>query len=82
MLRITINLEVMSRIEAQQNETFRGWYEMQRWHTTHVKINGSITLFNTIGHSKPAKPSAIVVFETILELFSCLRARDAIKLKF
>ena len=30
MVSLTINLDVMSRVGTQQNETFRGWYEMQR----------------------------------------------------
>ena len=40
MVSFTINLEVMSGVEAQQNKAFRGWYEMQREDTTPVKING------------------------------------------
>ena len=39
----TINLEVFSWAGAQQNETFKGWYEMKRRDTTPLKINGSKT---------------------------------------
>ena len=28
-------------VGAQQNETFRGWYEIQRRASTPVKINGT-----------------------------------------
>ena len=38
----TINLEVMSCVGAQHNETFRGWYEMQR-DMNLVETNGSKT---------------------------------------
>ena len=40
----TINLEVISWAGAQQNETFKGWYEMQRKDTTPLEINGSKTI--------------------------------------
>ena len=50
MVSFTISLEVMSRVGAQQNESFRGWYAMQRRHTIIVKINGSktISLFHKV----------------------------------
>ena len=41
MVSFKINIEVMSRVRAQCNESFRGWHEMQRRDTTPVKINGS-----------------------------------------
>ena len=37
MVSFTINLEVMSRVGAQQNGTFRWWHEMQWRDTTPVK---------------------------------------------
>ena len=43
MLSFTVNLEAMSRVETQHNETFRGSYEIRRRDTTPVKTNGSKT---------------------------------------
>ena len=44
----------MSSVGAQQNETFRGWYEMQRMDTTVVKIIGFKTIcqFDKVGNIK------------------------------
>ena len=39
MVSITINVEVLGRVGAQQNETFRGWNEIERKGTTLVTIN-------------------------------------------
>ena len=39
MISFRINLEVMIRVEAQRNETFRGWHEMQIRDTTLIKTN-------------------------------------------
>ena len=37
----TINVETMSKVRAQQNETFRECYETQKLDTTLLKIIGS-----------------------------------------
>ena len=49
-----MNLGVMSGVGGQQNETCRGWYEMQRRDTTTVKINGSKTVnpIDKVGNSQ------------------------------
>ena len=41
MVDFTINLEVMTTVGAQRNETFRGWHEMQRRDASSVKSNCS-----------------------------------------
>ena len=43
MIRFKISLEVMSRVRAERNETFRGWNEIRKRDTTPVKTNGSKT---------------------------------------
>ena len=46
MVRFTINLEVMSKVGAQSNETFRGakkFHEMQKRDKDPVKTNSSKT---------------------------------------
>ena len=43
MHSFTINLEAMSRVETQHNETFRVSYEIRRRDTAPVKNNGSKT---------------------------------------
>ena len=52
MVSFTVNLEVMSRVETQRNETFSWWNEMRRRDATPVKINGSKTssLFEKVGN--------------------------------
>ena len=40
----TINVEAMSKVRAQQNETFRGCYETQKLDTTLLNIIGSKTI--------------------------------------
>ena len=52
MISYPIILEVMSRVKAQHNETFREWHEIQRRDTTPVKTNGSKTssLFENVGN--------------------------------
>ena len=51
MASFTRNPEVINRVGAQQNVTFRGRYEMQRRNTTLVKTNSSntISLFDIVG---------------------------------
>ena len=43
----------MSRVEAQHNETFKGWHEMHRRDTSSVKSNGSKTssLFDKVSNA-------------------------------
>ena len=41
MVDFTINLEIMTRVRAQGNETFRGRYEMQKRDAIPVKSNGT-----------------------------------------
>ena len=41
MVSFTVTLEVMSRLGAQHNETFKRWHEIQRNDTSPVKTNGS-----------------------------------------
>ena len=41
MVDFTINLEIMTRVRAQRNETFRRRYEMQKRDATPVKSNGA-----------------------------------------
>ena len=52
MVSFKINLEVMSSVGTQKNETFRGSYEMQRRATTLVITNGSkiISRFDNVGN--------------------------------
>ena len=52
MVSFTVNLEVMSRVETQRNETFSWWNEMRRRDATPVKINGSKTssFFEKLGN--------------------------------
>ena len=71
MVSITISLEVMSSVRAQQNETFRGRHEIQGRDTTPVKINGSksVSLFDEVCHNQPAKMITTIAFRNILELF-------------
>ena len=61
----------MSMVRAQQNETFRGWYEIQRRASTPVKINGTklISPFDEVGNHQPAKLGKTAPFRIILELF-------------
>ena len=40
MISFTINLELISKLRAQRNETSRGWYGMQIRDATLVKTNG------------------------------------------
>ena len=55
---IVINLKVINEAEAQQNETFRGWYKVQKRNTTPFKINGSknFSSFDKLGN-EPDKSS-------------------------
>ena len=41
MVSFTVNLEVMCRVGAQHNETFRRCHEIPRSNTIPVKTNGS-----------------------------------------
>ena len=43
MIRFKISLEVMSRVRAERNETFRGWNKIRKRDTNPVKTNGSKT---------------------------------------
>ena len=44
MFGFIIKLEVMRRVAAQNNQTFREWQEMHGRDTTPMKINGSKTI--------------------------------------
>ena len=52
MFSFTIKHEVMSRVEEQQKEFFRVWYEMQRKNRISIKTNVSktISLFNKVAN--------------------------------
>ena len=52
MFSFAIKHEVMSRVEEQQKEFFRVWYEMQRKNRISIKTNVSktISLFNKVAN--------------------------------
>ena len=52
MFSFTIKHETMSRVEEQQKEFFRVWYEMQRKNRISIKTNVSktISLFNKVAN--------------------------------
>ena len=54
----TINLEVINWAEAQQNESFRGWYKVQKRDTTpfKIKLSKNISSFDKLGY-EPDKSS-------------------------
>lgn len=55
MVNFDVNLEVICRVGAQQNETLRGC-EMQGKDTTPAKINGPkmISPLSKVGNNQPA----------------------------
>ena len=52
MFSFTIKHEAMSRVEEQQKEFFRVWYEMPRKNRISIKTNVSktISLFNKVAN--------------------------------
>ena len=66
MVSFTIYLEVMGRLEAERNGSFRAWYEMPRRDTIPLKTNCSknSSSFEKVRSHQPAKLSRVLTFST------------------
>ena len=66
MINFTINRDLMSRVGAPDNETFREWHEIQRRDKTPVKNNGNITSTSWIKYNCSIQKCPYIVLKLTL----------------